>query len=353
MSCIFPLGIVEEVGLTLFSIYAYTWSQPYNRTTHLVAPWYGKEEPQLPEFLQDVPYFELRLGRDPRNIRPQVSCKILCVEPQSISAVMQPTRSFGSLGFLGLLEEDTHNGGRVRHVGVTVGHILDDSIEDIVELETDDQMYSVQLHPAPNFERRGRRRPAFRNHLPRFRSCFDSICLLEADTLSAELMDLLHISNAIDCNALFSVPEGIPLVDSPWDPALLDSEHVLKSLTQMLPLEVHKHGAATGQTTGQLVDIEDLENNDSHSKQTLGDDTLAKQLVIEWLSPEKPFARDGDSGSLVYAKKNGKIVPLGTHHGSDEGLRLSYAYLLWSWCEELYRKLGLRLTFCPPGRCPN
>ncbi|KNG81215.1 hypothetical protein ANOM_010331 [Aspergillus nomiae NRRL 13137] len=332
------------------SIYGYTRSEPYNRTSRLVALWYG-EEPVLPEFLKDVLYFELRLGNDPSNIRLDSSCKVYPVDSPSISNVTQPIRSFGSLGFLALLEHRVHSKIPVRHVGVTVGHVVDDGTEDTIELETDDQMCPVQLQVAPNFERQGRRRPAFRHSWARPRECFDEICLLETNTLSDELVALYHVSDAIDCNALFSLPSGIDPVGSLTVPALLDIDDVYDSLIEMLPLEVHKFGAGTGQTTGTLVDIQDLEDDDTYSTQAVRDDTQAFKLKIEWLSPDEPFAQDGDSGSLVYARHHGKTVPLGIHYGSDEGLRVSYSYLLWSWCEEIDNKLDLRLTFCSPGRC--
>lgn len=55
-----------------------------------------------------------------------------------------------------------------------------------------------------------------------------------------------------------------------------------------------------------------LEEDDSTHEEVVA----GYYLCIKWLSRGQPFADDGDSGSLVFAKFNGKIVPLGLHHGS-------------------------------------
>ncbi|KAE8393547.1 hypothetical protein BDV23DRAFT_170219 [Aspergillus alliaceus] len=216
------------------SIHAYTWSQPYDRSSRVVALWYG-EEPKLPEFLENVLHFELQLNTDPREIRPDIS-------------LAQPTHEF-------------HNGDRARHV-------------DTAELETDDRIYPVQL---------------------------------QADALSNELMTVCHLTDAIHCNALYSAPKRIDLVDSLQDPALN-----LKNV-------IEPHGDSTGQKTSILVAVEDMEDDSSS--------TLA--------------FRDDTKECLVYARHHGKIIPLGIHCGSHEGSR------------ELDSKLGLRLTFCSPDSCPH
>ncbi|KAB8234300.1 uncharacterized protein BDW43DRAFT_299681 [Aspergillus alliaceus] len=222
------------------SIHAYTWSQPYDRSSRVVALWYG-EEPKLPEFLENILHFELQLNTDPREIRPDISRKI---HPK----------------FLGILKDEFHNGDRARHV-------------DTAELETDDRIYPVQL---------------------------------QADALSNELMTVCHLTDAIHCNALFSAPKRIDLVDSLQDPALN-----LKNV-------IEPHGDSTGQKTSVLVAVEDMEDDSSS--------TLA--------------FRDDTKESLVYARHHGKIIPLGIHCGSHEGSRVN-------------SKLGLRLTFCSPDSCPH
>lgn len=71
------------------------------------------------------------------------------------------------------------------------------------------------------------------------------------------------------------------------------------------------------------------------------DDTEVYLLRVKWLSPDQPFAEDGDSGSLVYAKANGHIIPLGIHGGSKGDV--SIAFLLHSWWLEF--EISLMLIF--------
>ena len=40
------------------------------------------------------------------------------------------------------------------------------------------------------------------------------------------------------------------------------------------------------------------------------------QLEVQWQTAEKPFAIDGDSGNLIFAKDKGTVIPLGLHCGS-------------------------------------
>jgi hypothetical protein len=67
------------------------------------------------------------------------------------------------------------------------------------------------------------------------------------------------------------------------------------------------------------------------------------------MSDEEQFAVGGDSGSLVYAKHDEKIVPLGFDYDSIE--YRSHAWLLWSWCQEIYDSLNAEPVFCVNPGC--
>ncbi len=75
-------------------------------------------------------------------------------------------------------------------------------------------------------------------------------------------------------------------------------------------------------------------------------------LHVKWLSPDQPFAESGDSGSLVFAKVDSHVVPLGIHYGSVGGI--SKAYMLHSWWEEMEKLFGdADIYLCNPLECPS
>lgn len=126
----------------------------------------------------------------------------------------------------------------------------------------------------------------------------------------------------------------------------------LDLLDEWIPLEVFKHGAKTGFTRGTLSEWEVAEEE---SIPTPDIESVDIELVpgyhvfIEWISPGEPFADYGDSGSFVFAKRNGKIVPIGLHYSSKEGV--SRAWLLWSWGNEIQESLNSDLIFCTRANC--
>jgi hypothetical protein len=78
---------------------------------------------------------------------------------------------------------------------------------------------------------------------------------------------------------------------------------------------VTKTGAATGTTNGVWIGIADRIPK-------AGRRWVKGKIfgVVEWVDLETPFAEGGDSGALVYLKEGTKIVPLGIHRGSVDGL---------------------------------
>lgn len=79
--------------------------------------------------------------------------------------------------------------------------------------------------------------------------------------------------------------------------------------------QVTKVGARTGRTTGKWLGT-------AHKIPEVGTayDRGRNFGVVEWKSPDQPFALSGDSGALVKLEHGGKVVPLGIHQGSVDNL---------------------------------
>lgn len=71
--------------------------------------------------------------------------------------------------------------------------------------------------------------------------------------------------------------------------------------------------------------------------------------IIKWGSQSEPFAEDGDSGSIIYAKANDCIMPLEIHSMSLGDINT--AYLFHSWWEELEKIVDADIYFCDTLRC--
>lgn len=195
-------------------------------------------------------------------------------------------------------------------------------------------------------------RPAFRHQWPLPRPALDEICLLEVPPPSDRISVSCVIKDLDYTKISFIYPmspdtENDP--DSAWRPKLGDAETLQNWLTANGPIRVYKIGATTGETAEMLVRIEeDLKEKEQLPISTLNnpsspystsyssssssapdqDDTPVFILHVRGLSPEQPFAEPGDSGSLVFAKVEEHILPLGIHAGS-RGIR-SKAYMLHS-----------------------
>lgn len=131
---------------------------------------------------------------------------------------------------------------------------------------------------------------------------------------------------------------------------------------------MYKNGAGTGLTKGLLTKIKEDQtgldqvlqrsslsrltssplSQSSSSSTCEQDETKSYYMIVKWTSPDEPFSAPGDSGSLVYALFNDKVVPLGIHHSADGDE--SYAYLLYSWFTEIESILDCDVYFCASGR---
>jgi len=252
-------------------------------------------------------------------------------------------------------------------------------------------------------------RPAFRRQWSLARPGLDEICLLEIPQASEQFVLTCLIKN-LDCNKISSIsPEITSYSNSPGTPTLEDVASLQIWLHDHGPLEVFKNGAKTGETSGWLFELEEIfegqgqpsihlrgnpgrprdsgsfsdnsgslsessgplsENSGSFSENSgsisdnsgslsensaasiFYDNTPIWILLVKWLSPEVPFAESGDSGSLVFARVDGCIVPLGIHYGSKGDV--SRAYLLHTWWEEMENLDPHNETdfyFCNPLQC--
>lgn len=293
------------------------------------------------------------MEKDPKDIHLDARHKVIPVLPVSLKKTQFSESGFGSVGFIGTYSEGEDVD---HHVVVTAGHIFDETTSDEVHIATITNNLPVVSEELPEptklmhqFQRKGRKLPRFRKLAPR-RECMDEICLIDGEPLPQLQIQHLHLSDPVHCSAFYPIPEDEDPLVAAQDPILLDGEKVVLALKQRIPFKVFKRGVQTGLTMGTLLEIvpSDKLSEKMNSRGNLA--VAAYYLKIKWVSDEKPFAVSGDSGSLVYARHDGMIVPLGIHYGSEENE--SYAWLLWSWCREIYETLNAELVFCVYPECP-
>lgn len=289
--------------------------------------WTGDSPPQIPTTLQNLP--NLRLVEEaPRNIELEVARPGSKLNvPQSFSP-RNDDIAIGTLGFFGVLE----NLGCSRHVVATAGHAIDES-------GTDGKTHLLQ--PVPRFDRT-LGVPRFRCAKPRVdaKVTLDEVCLLETAGIPR---DALRCSfSSIDCNWFIPPPAWLDPLDVPLarrDPKLGSMKAFSRLVNrQGKRFTVHKVGASTGYTTGTLCGIVCTDGI-----------VPISQLNIEWNSPETPFALDGDSGSLVWARDGETIIQLGVHIGSED--TTSFSLSLWSFCQEISDSFDADLFLCSSDVC--
>lgn len=109
-----------------------------------------------------------------------------------------------------------------------------------------------------------------------------------------------------------------------FDPTSISRRDFIEQAMLEGPVIVYKQGAKTGYTQGILIAIQDdlaphckykevmghpLEPIDRHHDEWIG--------LVKWDSHSKPFAKRGDSGSLVFAGSGRALIPLGIHIASS------------------------------------
>lgn len=323
--------------------------------------WY-REKPVLPDSLKDVQAFIVFKEKSyhPKDIRldsslDEFASKVFPVMPGALKKTQYSDTGYGTVGFIGLFYGGGDEG---HHALVTTAHIFDDTSSDDATIEVHaehipemPQALRVPTTMMDLFRRGDGKQPLFRKGRQE-NECLDEICLIDGESLPKDYVQDLHLPDLIDCNALYPVPKDEDPLVVAQTPALLDSEEVLTALKQCCGIKVFKRGAETGVTMGTLVGVEKAGVGSPKGTDWRGnDETPGYFLIIKWESDEEPFAVGGDSGSLVYAKHDGKVVPLGIHRGSIE--YHSHACSLWSWCREIYQSLNAELVFCMQADCEH
>ncbi|PGH05278.1 hypothetical protein GX51_02999 [Blastomyces parvus] len=318
---IFPSVYMEKlkfVGNPKRRMYELIWHEP---------------QPVIPEALRDTPAFTL-VEQEPRQMRLQaVQPGSTIAARESFSLRLDDCSSTGTVGFLGTLD----NLGPTRHVLTTAGHVIEDASSVFVH-NANGIPYPLQI--VPEFQRtlgvpsfRISRTPTTSGNVS-----LNDMCLLETTHIPPNQLRCSFLS--IDCT-LFGSDSDIS-----DDPALMKRDPKASDITKLREIinfgqhiTVYKHGAITSLTAGTLSYINRLD----------GGDIDVFELEVDWDAPETPFAESGDSGSLVYAKHEGTIVPLGMHCGSED--TTNYAISLWSFCEEISDALDADLLFCDNDEC--
>lgn len=286
----------------------------------------------IPAPLQNLPNVTY-VDEPPVDIRPdrcvRTGCKISI--PEVVSLRLDEDFSFGTLGFVGTLE----NLGPQRHVLVTAGHVVDDALSVLIH-GTDEKTYNTEV--VMQFKR-------FLG-VPQFRLgeqdvpgpvSLNQICLLEQQGIPSEILQCTFLP--IDCCRL-SMPDDI--VDDPLlmsrAPIFSDMSKLCNFIRKGYGIRVHKYGAGSGLTNGTLSDIQQPVFK-----------LPVYLLIIKWDSPEEQFAVGGDSGSLTWAKDEETIIPLGLHCGSAG--TISYSLSLQSICQNISDLLDADLLFCVSEEC--
>jgi hypothetical protein len=191
-------------------------------------------------------------------------------------------------------------------------------------------------------------RPLFRlNEAPSF---LDDIGILFVDN-----NDLKYFSRRIaNLNVHYFDPEGRTSSASEMaDPVSMPRRDALQKMLEVSPIIVYKVGVMTDLTMGRFVrirdvppagwyepedgeEVEEVEEMDKEEEEWLG--------VVQWM--DVPFAAPGDSGSLVFAREDGIIIPLGIHVGSPTSMPNTSIFIsLETFCFEAEAE-GLEPHFC-------
>ena len=161
---------------------------------------------------------------DPADFRQEIGggdygSKVTPGKPSWEESEDQVSSGGGTVGFIGFLRNDDSGS---RHVLATVGHVMDVTDEDTVDIKTDanglfELSHTVVSTPTelmPSSKRGYYDQPQSRQGQPA-RKCMDEICLIDAHGLPHNQLQLLHHSDPIDCNALCSLAEDDDLQPPP------------------------------------------------------------------------------------------------------------------------------------------
>lgn len=205
------------------------------------------------------------------------------VAPDPISLRLDEVFSFGTVGFISIL--DNH-----RHVILTAGHIVDRAASIQIQDEANGNTYELQT--VPQFTRT-LGVPCFRVGKPDVssRDSLNEMCLLGTAGIPRDMLQCSFPS--VDCNRFCPADDTIEDCELiARDPELGNVDKLRRLVNNGRHLTFYKCGAATGLTAGTLFGIDRYDG-----------EVKTYKLKIRWHSPDDPFAIGGDSGSLVWAKE--------------------------------------------------
>jgi hypothetical protein len=255
-----------------------------------------------------------------------------------------PKKSFNGLfenysGTLGIIMKSESSSGEETYVALTAGHILPEYGEDRVYVQSprNPGRPMIQLKIPQSCRRNSGDALATDPN-----TVLDEDIRQECAFLVIKRLDLKHFSLGIyqlSCHHLSDKDPDDNRFDRDHDPISTDERCRRNFIEQKMVsgnLRVYKNGATTGPTQGYLAKILDLDS----IPEELGppDNDLLDDNewlgIVKWTHPNEPFGRPGDSGSLVYAKEDGKMIPLGIHLGRwlQDGPDYSYFLSLETYC---------------------
>jgi hypothetical protein len=322
--------------------YRYTMFSYYgeNQKPRLeISPNPGREPPPLPKWLQ-IPYLVPVKGQSLQIVYDS------CLNPTIRSGDGLYDRAERIVGTLSAVMSSSRAGQADAYVIPTAGHVIPNG-DDSLLVENRQLGSFTSLKVAAKF-RRFDSRPLFRlNEAPSF---LDDIGILFVDN-----NDLKYFSRRIaNLNVHYFDPEGRTSSASEMaDPVSMPRRDALQKLLEVSPIIVYKVGVMTDLTMGRFVrirdvppagwyepedgeEVEEVEEMDKEDEEWLG--------VVQWM--DVPFAAPGDSGSLVFAREEGIIIPLGIHVGSPTSMPNTSIFIsLETFCFEAEAE-GLEPHFC-------
>ncbi|OCK84436.1 hypothetical protein K432DRAFT_460983 [Lepidopterella palustris CBS 459.81] len=107
------------------------------------------------------------------------------------------------------------------------------------------------------------------------------------------------------------------------NPVSLRRRYTIQKLLDVSPIIVYKVGVMTGLTMGRFVAIMDIPPHGWYTPEGEEMKEVDKEVdewlgLIEWMGVL--FAVGGNSGSLVFTRDDGIVIPLGIHVGSPTSM---------------------------------
>lgn len=305
-----------------------------------ISPRPGQMPPPLPKWLQ-IPYLVPVKGYSLQIVYDS------CVNPITRSGDGLYDQTERIVGTLGAVMSSSRPGKTDAYVVLTAGHVIPNGDDKL--LVKNRQLDSfISLTVAAKF-RRFNNRPLY--HLKEAPSFLDDVGILSVGN-----NDLKYFSRRIaNLNVHYFLPEGRTLsVFEMADPVTMSRRYTIQKLLNVSPIIVYKVGVMTDLTMGRFVTIRDVPPEGWYNPEDEEEvEEVEKEVdkeesewlgVVEWM--DVPFTAGGDSGSLVFAREDGIVIPLGIHVGSPASMPNTSIFIsLETFCLEAEAE-GLEPQFC-------